>query len=172
MSVNTYLLPISEDELTAILAVPERVRTLVEKRDPEVCSLSYNGPALMFVMAEGPDDPVLFMERGAPPGLSDWIGRYVVKEGRVTECEVDMGYGPAAYFRNSFIADMARHLEPWTVERFSERCDLDELEAQCLYPMGWRDNGRREELIHSFEVFKACITSAGRSGRHLLFWSA
>jgi hypothetical protein len=172
MSVNHYLLPITDAELTSVLQVPERVRGLAEERAADVCDLGTNAVAIMVVTAESMKDPLAFLQAGAPADVAGWVGEYAVEGGRVVTCEVDMGYGPAAYYRNAFLAEVARRLQPWTVDTFARRCDLDFLEEMGVYPTGWHDGGRKESLVNAFAAYRSCVIDAAESGRHLLVWSA
>jgi hypothetical protein len=172
MSVEHYLLSISDEALTSILAVPEVIHEVVDKQEDEVCRLFENAPAIMFLTAADADDPLLFLEQGAPPGMSGWVGEYVVEDDRVVSCEVDMGYGPATYFRKEYVAVVARRLNEWTMEQFAERFDPDVLEEHYVYPLGWRDPGRREDLIQSFSDLREYVMAAADSGKHLLAWNA
>ena len=172
MSVNHYLLPVTDEELISVLATPETIWTLLQSREDEVCSLWTNAQAIMFLVAEDANDPLLFLEQGPPPPEAGWVGRYEEEDGRVLECELDMGYGPAWYCRSSFLAVVSERLDSWTLDRFSGHCDLDLLEEESIYPTGWHDPGRREELLQAFVDFRTCIMSAASSGRHLLVWCA
>lgn len=168
MSVNHYLLTVSEDELASILRTPEEIHALVERRSADVLELGINGVAIVSLTAESTEDPLAFMMEGGPERDSGWVGRYV--EG--VECEVDMCYGPASWYRNRFLREVATRIRPITVEDFTANCDLDWLEQNGVYLSGWRDPGRKESLIESFTVYRACILNAAKSGQHLLVWCA
>ncbi|MHB0958029.1 MAG: DUF1877 family protein [Pirellulaceae bacterium] len=172
MSVDHYLLPVMEDELASILAEPETIHQVVDGHEDEVCRLFQNAKAIMFLTAADVNDPLLFLESGGPPEIAGWIGEYVVEDDRVVTCEADMGYGPASYYRNEFIVAVAQRLRTWTVEKFAERCDLDLLEEQYIYPLDWQEPGRREDLIQSFTDFRECVIATAESGKHLLSWAA
>lgn len=172
MSVNHYLLPISDDELASILRTPEEIRSLVERRSADVQGLGEDGVAIVTLTAESSDDPLAFIRTGAPDAVSGWVGRYAEEDGSVTECELDMGYGPASYYRNSFLREVARKLAPITVDTFTANYDPDWLEENYIYPSGWHDPGRKELLIDSFNLYRACIMAAARAGHHLLVWCA
>lgn len=172
MSVDHYLLAITDAELESILDVPQRIRNLVKVRDDDVRFLDSDGLAIIALTAKGKDDPLAFMSDGAPPAVSDWVGKYVEEKGRVVTCEVDMGYGPATYYRNNFVVEVARKLQPWTVEVFAQHCDMDWLEENYVYPQGWRDEHRKGMLIEAFRTYRACIIEAAEAGHHLLVWTA
>ena len=172
MSVNHCLLPVTDDELDSILELPERIRDVAEQRAGDVVELGEDGVAIVALTAESGEDPLAFMRAGAPDDVCDWVGRYVEADGRVVECEVDMGYGPASYYRNSFLLEVAERLEPMTAEAFAEECDLDWLEENSIYPSGWHDEGRLETLIESFNIYRICVLDAAKNGHHLLVWCA
>jgi hypothetical protein len=172
MSVDHFLLPVSSAELDSLLNEPATIRDLVERRQAEVCELDADGLAIIALTSTGDGDPLAFMQDGAPDDVSGWIGKYVGDEKRVVHCEVDMGYGPASYYKNRFVREVARRLEQWTVDEFAANCDLDWLEENSVYPAGWLDEGRKEFLIEAFTKYRACILSAAESGQHLLVWCA
>ena len=164
MSVNHSLLPISESDLASLLAAPPSIHAFVESRAAEVRRLLMDGLAIISLTAEDENDPLTFMQSGAPVSVSGWIG----DEG---DAEADMGYGPASYYRNAFVAEVAKRLEPRTVETFAEHCDVDFLDEHDIYPGRWRAPGRKDALISSFGVYRDCVTSTAKSGRHLLVWN-
>lgn len=172
MSINHYLLPISEAELASILQTPERIRALVQQRSAEVEMLGEDGVAIVALTAESDQDPLAFIRTGAPDAVSGWIGKYVEQGGRVVECDVDMGYGPASYYKNSFLREVARRLGPITVDAFAARSDPDLLEKYRIYPPGWRAPGRKEALVASFNRYRSCIIGAATYGQHLVVWCA
>lgn len=172
MSVNHYLLPVTDNELASVLRTPERIRGLAKRRSAAVQGLGEDGLAIIALTAENGEDPLAFMHKGAPGNVSGRVGRYAVEDGRVVECEVDMGYGPASYYRNGFLKKVARRLKPITADAFAANCDLDWLADNCVYPAGWHDAGRKEALIASFQRYRACILAAAKSGQHLLVWCA
>jgi len=172
MSVNRYLMPITDDELTSLLQTPERVHDLVDERENEVQELGTDAVAIVVLTAESAEDPLAFMSEGAPGEVAGWIGEYAEEDGQVVECEIDMGYGPPAYYRNEFLQEVAQRLQALTVIDFAANCDLDWLEENDIYPTGWHDEGRKESLIESFNVYRECILAATESGRHLLLWCA
>jgi hypothetical protein len=172
MSVKHYLLPITSDELASIVGIPETIRDLVELHASAVVGLSTDGVAIVSLTAESEDDPLAFIRTGAPGTVSGWVGNYLEEAGRAIECEVDMGYGPASYYRNSFLRQVATKLQSITVDNFAATCDLDWLADNHIYPSGWRDAGRKEALLESFNRYRACILSAAESGQHLLVWCA
>jgi len=172
MSVNHYLLPISDDELASVLRTPEEIRALVERRSADVQGLGEDGVAIVTLTAESDDDPLAFIRTGAPDEVSGWVGRYAEEGGRCVECEVDMGYGPASYYRNVFLWEVARKLTSITADAFAANYDPDWLEENHVYPAGWHDPGRKETLIESFVLYRPCIVAAAKSGQHLLVWCA
>ena len=121
MSVNHSLLPINGGELASLLADPASVRELVEKRNADVCPLWKEGLAISALTASAEDDPLTFLQSGAPEAVSGSVG------------DVDMGYGPASYYRNAFVVEVARRLQPWTVEAFAKDIDLDWLDENNVY---------------------------------------
>ncbi len=168
MSVNHFLLPITDDELDTILRTPEQVRDLVDHRSADVCGLAEDGCAIVALTAESDEDPLAFLRMGAPKAVCGWIGRYSKGDGG--GCEVDMGYGPASYYRNSFLREVADKLRPITAEVFAANCDTDWLADHHVYPSGWHDEGRVETLMESFNLYRACILATAKSGQHLLVW--
>jgi len=163
MSVNHSLLPIGDGELALLIAAPAGTYDFVQSRAADVCRLYEDGFAIISLTAEGEDDPLAFMQSGAPDAVSGWIGERVP--------EAHFSYGPASYYRNRFVAEVAKRLEPWTVETFAKHCDVDFLDEHDIHPGGWRAPGRKESLIHAFGVYRDCVTSAAASGKHLLVWS-
>jgi len=173
MSVNHYLLSITDEELASILRTPQYVRELVERRSKDVQSLSEDGVAIVALTAASEQDPLAFIQTGAPDEVSGWVGKYAEAGGRVVEdCEVDMGYGPASYYRNSFLQDVAQKLEEITASDFAANCDLDWLEENHVYHSGWHDEGRKERLVESFDRYRSYILAAAKSGEHLIVWCA
>jgi len=170
MSVDHYLLPITDAELASLLEAPARVRDLVQQRSDRVVTLGEDGVAIVSLTATSDQDPLSFLRTGAPDSQSGWIGKYVEEGGRVITCEVDMGYGPASYYRNSFLIEVARKLQPLTRDAFARKCNLDWLEKNHVYPGGWHNEGMKEILIDSFDRYRTCVLGAAKSGRHLLVW--
>lgn len=87
--------------------------------------LGENGLAIVSLTAESDKDPLAFLFKGAPKDACGRVGKYVVKAGRAAECEVDMGYGPATWYRNPFLKQVARRLRPITPDAFAADCDPD-----------------------------------------------
>jgi Domain of unknown function (DUF1877) len=172
MSVNRYLLPITDAELTSLLQTPKRVFDLVEERNTDVRELGTDAVAIVVLTAESADDPLAFMCEGAPENVGGWIGDYAEEDGEVVVCDIDTGDGPPSYFRNEFLQQVAQRLELITSVDFAANCDLDLPEDNDIYPTGWHDEGRKDELIESFNVYRECILSTAESGRHLLSWCA
>src|SRR5690349_7164451 len=120
MGVNHFLLAVTTVELNSVLANPVSLRELSEKRRfDSVVELLTDGLAIIFLIAEDENDPILFLHKGAPDDVSGWVGEYREKDGTVRKCEVDMGYGPASYYRNSFVRVVAQQLEQWSEARFA-----------------------------------------------------
>lgn len=174
MSVNHYMLAVTDQELASILRTPEEIRELVERRSADVRGLGENGLAIVALTAEDGDDPLGFIRNGGPDAFCGTVGRYREEGGRVIEedVEVDMGYGPASYYRNGFLVVVAEKLEPILPPLFAAHCDLDWLEQHHVYPGDWQDEGRKEELVDAFERYRACVLAAAASGQHLLVWCA
>src|ERR1700753_4138723 len=112
MSVNHNLLPVSNDELDTLLAAPASIVEFLDFRRNETIYIGTDGVAIVALTARGPTDLLAFMMDGAPPEFcgsefSGWIGKYVEEKGTVVECEVDVGYGPASYYRNQFLQKVA-----------------------------------------------------------------
>lgn len=168
MSVDHHFLSVSDDELTSILDDPISVTKLIEKRDSDHLWLGPEGNAIVALTAQSEDDPLAFIREGAPDAVSGWIEQY--KEGG--ECEVDMGYGPGSFYRNSFLTDVAKKLEPISPELFAEHCDIDWLAEMDVYPTGWHDEGRRAELIEAFTMYRQYILTTAGTGQHLIVWCA
>jgi hypothetical protein len=163
MSVNHSLLPIRDSDLARLLANPAGTYDFVRGRAAEACRLFEDGLAIISLTAEGEDDPLAFMQSGAPDDVSGRIGEHAQ--------EAHFAYGPASYYRNPFVAEVAKRLEPLTVPTFAEHCDVDVLDEHAIYPGGWRTPGRKEALIHSFSIYRECVTSTAKSGKHLLVWN-
>ena len=161
MSVNHSLLPISDGELASLLGDPASVRDLVEKRDADVCRLWKEGLAIIALTATAEDDPLTFLQSGAPDAVSGWVG------------DVDMGYGPASYYKNPFVVEVASRLQPLTVKAFAKGIDLDWLDENNVYPGYWRNNpdANREMLIDRFTGYRECVLSTAAAGKHLLVWN-
>ena len=161
MSVNHSLLPISDGELASLLGDPAGIRDLVEKRDADVCRLWKEGLAIIALTATAEDDPLTFLQYGAPDAVSGWVG------------DVDMGYGPASYYKNPFVVEVASRLQPLTVNAFAEGIDLDWLDENNVYPGYWRKypDANREMLIDRFTAYRQCVLSTAAAGKHLLVWS-
>jgi len=176
MSVNHYLLPISDPDLSSILEVPERIRDFVESHANEICDLGTDGLAILSLTATGADDPLDFIRSGVPPEYPEkyagWIGEYIEKKERVVVCEVNMGYGPASYYRNDFLRIVAPLLQPFDVESIGTEEHMQWLEESGVYPGGWLDPGRDEFLKRAFETYKFCVLKTAKSGLNLLVWCA
>ena len=171
MSVNHRLLPISQSELTALLADPPSVHRLVEQRAADVRDLSFNAIAIGSQIAESSTDILLFVTKGAPDDAGGYIGKYVEEDGEVLEMEIDMGYGPPWYCKNSFLRKVARRLKPITEEAFAGHVDFDWMDENGIYPGDWSEQWRRDHLLNSFQVFRECVLGAATDGTHLLIWS-
>ncbi len=172
MSVNHYLLPISDIELSSLLEVPERIREFVQSHDQEIHELGEDGIAIATLTATAADDPLDFIRVGASPEHSGWIGKYREEEGRVVLCEVDMGYGPASYYRNAFLQIVAQKLQPFDVEAIGTHEHLNWLEENRVYPRGWLDPWRKDFLKRAFDRYKSCVLKSAESGLNLLVWCA
>lgn len=170
MSVNHNLLPITDEELASLLKTPEAIRDLIDVHRLKVQRLGEDGLAIVALTASSRDDLLSFIVSGAPGSQSGWIGEYVEERGRVVKCQVDMGYGPASYYRNHFLIQVARKLLPITVDEFARRWDPDLLERNHVYPGGWHNDGAKELLLQSFRTYRACVLAAAESGQHLLVW--
>jgi len=172
MSVNHYLLPISSEELSGLIDRPEKMHEFVKTRRTDVRTLGTDGVAIVALTAENNRDPLAFLQFGAPQKLSGWVGEYVESDGRVITCQVDMGYGPASYYKNRFLMEVARKLRRLTLEVLEINCDLEWLASHHVYPSGWEEEGRQESLINSFDVYRSCVIYAAESGQNLLVWCA
>jgi len=162
MSVNHSLLPISDGELASLLGDPASIRDLVEKRDADVCRLWKEGLAIIALTATGENDPLAFLQSGAPDAVSGWVG------------DVDVGYyGLASYYKNPFLVEVARLLQPLIVTVFAKGIDLDSLDENNVYPGYWRNDpdARREVLIDRFSAYRECVLSTAAAGKHLLVWN-
>ena len=161
MSVNHSLLPISDGELASVLGDPQSIRDLVKGHSADVCRLWKEGLAIIALTATAEDDPLAFLHSGAPDNVSGWVG------------DVDMGYGPASYYRNAFVVEVARRLQPLTVEAFAKGVDLDWLDENNVYPGHWRNNpdANREMLIDRFTAYRDCVLSTAAAGKNLLVWN-
>src|SRR4051794_15655722 len=128
MGVNHSLLPVTDAELTMLLATPGSIHDFVDSRRNDVRELLTDGLAIISLTCESDDDPLRFMQSGnqsADEGsVSGWVGNE------------DMGYGPASYYKNQFVRIVARKLEPWTLETFIANCDMEWLDANRIYPSG------------------------------------
>lgn len=167
MSVNHCLLPVTEEELALLLETPEQIREFVEARQADVCSLLTDGCAIVAITAEGDDDPLAFIRTGTSSGDGGWVG---TDDGDECPPEIEMGYGPASYYRHPFVTLVARKLDAWTPDLFAANCDMEGLEAGHCYPSGWLEPTRKDYLIDSFGRYRACILEAAATGRHLLVW--
>lgn len=170
MSVDHFLFSLSEPELASVLTTPNELHTLIDRRPTDVVNLGEDVLAIVAMTAESRDDPLAFIRTGGPEDSAGWIGKYSEKDGNVVECELDMGYGPAAYYRNSFVRTVADKLEPITTQVFADNIDLDWLEQNNVYPSHWHDEGRHQGLVHSFDRYRTCILTTAKSDKHLLVW--
>src|SRR5688572_9616821 len=161
MSVNQSLLPISDGELVSLQGDPASIRELVEKRNADVCRLWKEGLAISALTTTAENDPLLFLQSGAPDAVSGPVG------------DVDMGYGAASYYKNPFVVEVARRLQPLTVTVFAKGIDLDWLDENNVYPGYWRNDAdaRRRMLIDRFAAYRECVISAAAAGKHLLVWN-
>lgn len=172
LSVNHYMLGVSDGELSEILRKPASVRELIEQRRERCTDLSTDGLAIMALTSPKVDDILDFLEDlVGPTEWSGHVGRRVEVDG-VVEREVTVGYGCVRYYRHAFVMEVARRLRPITVGQFAARCDLDWLEAEHVYPLGWRDAHRKPMLIEAYARYRQCIMHAAIYGRHLLVWTA
>ena len=117
--------------------------------DNETTRIGTDGVAIVALTTRGPTDLLAFMMDGLRrPSSRDRLGKYVEKDGRVIECEVDVGYGPASYYRNQFLQDVARELVAFTEGCVSTRVVIMALlEKYNVYPVGWTNEGRRESKL-------------------------
>lgn len=172
MSVNHYLLAITDAELDSLLKSPKEIHEFVERRGDDVVELGTDGVAIVALTAESEDDPLDFMISGTEmEDVAGWVGD-AGDDGDEVDPDVDMGYGPASYYRNKFLRVVAEELEPISVDVFASNCDIDFLEANQVYPTGWHDKGRRESLIEAFAAYRTCVLAAAKLDRHLLVWTA
>lgn len=173
MSVNHFFLPVSDAELASLLAEPKSAHALIEARDAEVQTIHTQGIAITALMAEDENDPLAFLQCGGPDGECGWIGEY--SEGNEEEgatCEVDLGYGPGSYYKNSFLLVVAEAISRISAGEFASHFTADWLEENHIYPGYWHEEGRREFLVECFVTLRTCLTETARSGRHLLVWCA
>jgi len=164
MSVNHCLLPIADAELALLLTAPATIHAFVENHASEICQLSTDGIAIMSLTAEQEGDPLTFMQSGGPSDSSGWIGDEDDQSSHFT-------YGPASYFKNTFVIEIAKRLGPWTVDKFAEHCDVDFLDQHNIYPGRWQSPGRKESLIRSFNAYRNCLITAAALGKDLLVWN-
>jgi hypothetical protein len=160
MSVDRFLLPVSDAELNSILSSPESIRELIEVRESDIVPLGVFVPAICSLTAESVDDPLDFMRSGGPDELAGWVG------------DIDLGYGPASYYKNLFLRVVAQKLQIITVDVFEENCDLDWLAENHVYPSIWEEDGSLEFLVDAFSAYRECVITTAIDGRHLLVWSA
>jgi hypothetical protein len=173
MSVNHYLLPIEDEELSGILSAPSSVYDIVErKRETNAVFLSKDGVAITGLIAEGKSDVLSFLMVCGPSPECGWIGKYVVEDGKVVTMEIDMCYGPPWYVKNPRVIKIADKLQDITVVEFESSFDPDELEENSVYPSGWHREGRKERLISSFVRMRDCVLKAADEGKNLLIWNA
>lgn len=167
MSVDFHFLSISNEELNAIKNIPDSIMELVEERNSDHLWLGPEVKAIVALTAEGPEDPLSFTIDGAPDNVAGYIGTF--EDG---DCEIDMGYGPCSYFLNSFLIQVSERLKLFTIETFTESCDLEWLEENYFAPTGWLEDGRKEDLVESYSMYKEYVQNAANNGQHLLVWRA
>jgi len=172
MSVNHYLLHISDEDLTSLINDPEQSHDLVKSRQDDIYDLKETGPVLTALLAEGPEDELAFLSTVRSPSESGWIGEYLVEDGREVRCQIDMGYGPPWYCRDSFVKRVAVKLREITEDDLKTWYDPVWLEEYCIYPPGnWEDPLRWDYVREHFHVLKDCVLSAADSGKNLLIWN-
>src|SRR5688572_20658987 len=111
MGVNHYILPVSDADLASVLADPESMHEFVDARRDKVCEIFTQGPAIMCLIADDEHDEIaFFLENDGPEGQTGWVGDYEEVDRRVVTCQVDMGYGPASFYRWPYVAQFARKL--------------------------------------------------------------
>lgn len=171
MSVNHNFLPLSDAELSSLVENPESAHVLVEDRRNEVQTIFTMGVAITALIAEDEDDPLAFLECGGPEGECGWVGEYDEgNEDRGATCQVDMGYGPASYYKNSFLLSIAEAISRIAVADFASRFNADWLEVNHVYPGQWHNESSREFLVECFITLRNCVIEAARNGHHLLVW--
>lgn len=172
MSVNHYLLPITDAELRSLKDDPESCPDFVNAHLDRVRSLFTAGCAITAIIAEDDRDELAFLRVGAPDSESGWIGEYVEDGGSVETCQVDMGYGPASYYVHHFVVKVAAKLRDIPESTFTGWYDADWLEDNYVYPTGWHDDGREDFTLSCFTTFRDCVLDAADNGYHLLVWCA
>jgi hypothetical protein len=171
MSVNHYFLAIDGAELASLLERPEAIRELVRARISDTCFIGEMGSAIVAITAESGQDPLAFMMEGGPDEFAGSVGDAVEKSGR-QQFFIDMGYGPASYYRNLFVAKVAQSLSLITVDLFTRHCDMDQLEAAHVYPGGWLHAGSKKYLVDCFDSYRSYVIKAADAGQNLLVWCA
>ena len=167
MSVNHFLLPISDTERAALRTDPESCPDFVDSRASEVETLHTAGNAITSLIAESADDELAFIQEGAPDEYSEWIGEYTN-----SVCQVDMGYGPAWCCDSEYVARIAAKIKDFTETDFAKIYDPEWLEENRIYPSGWCDEDRAEFMIEQFNALRNCVMTAAEKEDHLLIWCA
>ena len=173
MSVNHFFLPITDAELDSLLASPESAHAFVEAREADVQTIHTQGVAITALIAADEHDPLAFLQHGGPEGECGWVGEYIEgDEEHGATCQVDMGYGPASYYKSIFLQVIVEAISGISQGDFAARFDADWLEENYVYPGHWHDVDSQEFLVRCFATLRNCVIEAARNGHHLLVWCA
>lgn len=156
-------LSVTDEQLSKMIADAEFAHDFIFKEKQEAwVRLDTDVLAIIAITSTSDDDPLSFVQEGAGYDHLDEAGGV----GR----DIDMGCGPASYYKNSFLKLVAKRLEPWTVEEFDSHADMEKLEQEDVYPAGWTDAHRKPTLIEAFALYRDCILKTAAAGQHLLVW--
>src|SRR3954447_1548073 len=71
---------------------------------------------------------------------------------------IDVGYGPARALRSAQVRELASALVAVNTADFGQRLDMSVLDAESIYPGGWRRNGLNGDVVTSrYEAMRALV---------------
>jgi len=168
MSMVGNFLLVSDNEIAALLAAPDTVHELLDRRVYEAESptdyvdVDKTWHALHFLLNESAWD-------GAPPLNFIAVGGEPVGD-------EDVGYGPARALRAHEVTSLHQALERLDLSTLLERFDGPRMDALEIYQSpGWAEYDPWADtnfayFSRAYEDLRALVRKGARSGRGILIW--
>jgi hypothetical protein len=154
------LRPASDAEIERLLANPDEITRFLYgggSDGRERVDLGKEWHAIHFALTGsrlGGEAPLNFLvDQGTPIG------------------DVDVGYGPARALTSAQVRELATALVGVNPQELGRRIDLNLLDAESIYPGGWRRNGLGSDAVATrYESMRAMILRLADSGQGMLLY--
>ncbi|HET6318673.1 MAG TPA: YfbM family protein [Chloroflexota bacterium] len=154
------LRPASDAEIERLLANPDEITRFLYgggSDGRERVDLGKTWHAIHFALTGsrlGGEAPLNFLvDQGTPIG------------------DVDVGYGPARALTSGQVRELATALVAVNPQELGRRIDLNLLDAESIYPGGWRRNGLGSGAVTiRYEAMRAMILRLADSGQGMLLY--